>query len=249
MVGDLALLPQKLALELVWELEMCKAKEMRNESVRALLMMVRTGLSLDAANLQYHERQGIEEVKKVILEAEDIMNSGYMQRPTDDEMLSIEAEVMKVINNAKPADTKPEVTSTIAPDLPDPADDDSDCDDDPILKDVIKINKATLEEHHRQGHLDFRRDCVHCLRGGGRNRQHRRQEKIETGAVSLDPAGPVKQSTEGYKYFMVATYTMSKDDAERLKAQEVNMDIIIDDEQGAAPDKRVAAFRILLLKC
>ena len=47
MVGDLALVPQKLALELGRELVMVKAQEMRNKGAKALLIMARTGLSLE----------------------------------------------------------------------------------------------------------------------------------------------------------------------------------------------------------
>ena len=98
MIGDLALLPRELALELVYEFEGKKALELRNKGVKALLMMARTGLSLDTTNLQYREKQGIDEIKQAILEAQDIMDSGVVEKPTDDEMIAIEAEVMKVIN-------------------------------------------------------------------------------------------------------------------------------------------------------
>eukprot|EP00434_Breviolum_minutum_P009527 symbB.v1.2.008386.t2/scaffold525.1/size192214/11 len=67
-------------------------------------------------------------------------------------------------------------------------------------------------EHHRAGHLPFRKDCPTCLLGAGQNRQHRRLACPSSYVLSLDIAGPfipgVDQEIKGPRYGLVAVYSV-----------------------------------------
>ena len=67
-------------------------------------------------------------------------------------------------------------------------------------------------EHHRAGHLPFRKDCPTCLLGAGQNRQHRRLACPWSYVLSLDIAGPfipgVDQEIKGPRYGLVAVYSV-----------------------------------------
>ena len=52
------------------------------------------------------------------------------------------------------------------------------------------------ENHIRQGHCPFRRDCAICVESRGRDRQHFRQHQVESFCLSLDVSGPYKEGID-----------------------------------------------------
>ena len=52
------------------------------------------------------------------------------------------------------------------------------------------------ENHIRQGHCPFRRDCAICVESRGRDRQHFRQHQVDSFCLSLDVSGPYKEGID-----------------------------------------------------
>ena len=52
------------------------------------------------------------------------------------------------------------------------------------------------ENHIRQGHCPFRRDCAICVESRGRDRQHFRQHQVESFCLALDVSGPYKEGID-----------------------------------------------------
>ena len=87
--------------------------------------------------------------------------------------------------------------------------------DPPAIKALTAKEKGEVQawiEHHRAGHLPFRKDCPTCLLGAGKNRQHRRLACPSSYVLSVDIVGPfipgVDQETNGPRYGLVAVYAV-----------------------------------------
>ena len=68
------------------------------------------------------------------------------------------------------------------------------------------------KRHVEMGHQPYRRDCMVCVQGQGRDRQRRRIPTPESYALSVDMAGPFNpgsfQEQGSFRYFMVGTFTI-----------------------------------------
>ena len=75
----------------------------------------------------------------------------------------------------------------------------------------IMVRKLSWDEHVRNGHVPFRRDCGVCQRAAARSRPHRRQDFPEGFTLSFDTAGPFKEGkdldNQKKKYLLCAAYT------------------------------------------
>lgn len=71
------------------------------------------------------------------------------------------------------------------------------------------------QDHHRAGHLPFRKDCPVCLISAGKSRQHRRVVCPTSYCLSLDVCGPFCPGTDqeetGCRYGLIAVYTVPVD--------------------------------------
>ena len=71
------------------------------------------------------------------------------------------------------------------------------------------------QDHHRAGHLPYRKDCPTCLLAAGRDRQHRRQLCPTSYTLSLDIMGPFcpgqDQQGQGFRYGLIGVYTVPVD--------------------------------------
>ena len=69
----------------------------------------------------------------------------------------------------------------------------------------VQVRKLSWDEHVRNGHVPFRRDCA------ARSRPHRRQDFPEAFTLAFDTAGPFKEGKDldnkKKKYLLVAAYT------------------------------------------
>ena len=76
---------------------------------------------------------------------------------------------------------------------------------------TVMISKLSWEEHLKNGHVPFRRDCGICQRASARARPHRRVDFPESFVLSLDTAGPFKEGkdvdNQKKKYLLVGAYT------------------------------------------
>ena len=87
--------------------------------------------------------------------------------------------------------------------------------DPPALRTLTAKEKGEVQawiDHHRAGHLPFRKDCPTCLLGAGKNRQHRRLACPSSYVLSIDIVGPfipgVDQEINGPRYGLVAVYSV-----------------------------------------
>ena len=71
---------------------------------------------------------------------------------------------------------------------------------------------ADWKRHVALGHQPYRRDCIECVQGQGRDRMRRRMEKPDSYCLSVDLAGPyapgVFQESGSFKYMMVGVFTI-----------------------------------------
>ena len=68
-----------------------------------------------------------------------------------------------------------------------------------------------FRQHVAQGHIPFRRDCLHCLAGGAKDGQHRRLPISEAYTISADLSGPYTVGLDEYgrvKYMCTMVYTI-----------------------------------------
>ena len=68
-----------------------------------------------------------------------------------------------------------------------------------------------FRQHVAQGHIPFRRDCLHCLAGGAKDGQHRRLPISEAYTISADLSGPYTVGLDEYgrvKYMSTMVYTI-----------------------------------------
>ena len=56
-----------------------------------------------------------------------------------------------------------------------------------------RLEVQAWQDHHRAGHLPFRKDCPVCLISAGKTRQHRRLACPTSCCLSLDICGPIKK--------------------------------------------------------
>ena len=87
--------------------------------------------------------------------------------------------------------------------------------DPPALRVLTAKEKGEVQawiEHHRAGHLPFRKDCPPCLLGAGKNRQHRRLACPSSYVLTIDIVGPftpgVDQEINAPRYGLVAVYSV-----------------------------------------
>eukprot|EP00434_Breviolum_minutum_P011457 symbB.v1.2.010103.t1/scaffold656.1/size175949/5 len=71
------------------------------------------------------------------------------------------------------------------------------------------------QDHHRAGHLPFRKDCPTCLLGAGKDRYHKRLGCPTSYTLSMDIMGPfcsgTDQAVNGCRYALVGVYTVPID--------------------------------------
>ena len=71
------------------------------------------------------------------------------------------------------------------------------------------------QDHHRAGHLPFRKDCPTCLLGAGKDRYHKRLGCPTSYTLSMDIMGPfcsgTDQAANGCRYALVGVYTVPID--------------------------------------
>ena len=71
------------------------------------------------------------------------------------------------------------------------------------------------QDHHRAGHLPFRKDCPTCLLGAGKDRYHKRMACPTSYTLSMDIMGPFSAGTDqegkGCRYALVGVYTVPID--------------------------------------
>ena len=74
--------------------------------------------------------------------------------------------------------------------------------------------------HVQMGHSPYRRDCLVCVSGQGRDRQRRRIPTPESYTLSVDLAGPFApghfQENGAFRYFMTAVYTVPCQDGKPI---------------------------------
>lgn len=78
-----------------------------------------------------------------------------------------------------------------------------------------RLEVQAWQDHHRAGHLPFRKDCPTCLLGAGKDRYHKKLGCPTSYTLSLDIMGPfcsgTDQSGAGCRYALIGVYTVPVD--------------------------------------
>ena len=76
---------------------------------------------------------------------------------------------------------------------------------------VVKAVRQTVEEHLRNNHQPYSKDCLACLEGAGRGHQHRRIQHPAPRVLSADVGGPFPKGKKGERYFVALALTVAVD--------------------------------------
>eukprot|EP00438_Fugacium_kawagutii_P030710 Skav213064 [mRNA] locus=scaffold364:594309:601403:- [translate_table: standard] len=102
-----------------------------------------------------------------------------------------------------------------------------------VTEERANVKAVTFEEHLRNNHVPYRKDCRVCQESQQQVEPHRRQKYVRGGVLSIDVAGPFPYAGDqgGYKarYLLVGAYAwyapkedkkLKEDEVEELKGDE-----------------------------
>jgi len=71
----------------------------------------------------------------------------------------------------------------------------------------VRVKGFNIRQHRQEAHFPFDARCEECLKGGMKNRPHRRQPPRKENTLALDVAGRFEKGIDGSKYFLVGAFT------------------------------------------